>query len=62
MAEPTEASAAICFADLMLGLEMSIPRSLCLFGDYTMMLELSSSLARRRAPVARPADKRTSAK
>lgn len=42
MAEPTEASAAFCFADLMLDVAISAPRkSLCFFSDYTTMLERS---------------------
>ena len=44
MAEPTEPSAAICFADVVLDVEMSVPRkSFDFFADYTTMLDLSST-------------------
>ena len=49
MAEPTEPSAALCFADLMLDVAISAPRkSLCFFSDYTTMLQRSQRRAAAR--------------
>src|SRR5260370_2661682 len=62
MAEPTEPSAAICFADVALDLEISFPRIALPFCDYTTGREfariaaLGSCLRRTAAGLRHPAE------